>query len=414
MKRQYSISFYLDTRRELKSGLYPVKLRVFTTTPRKQKLYSTIFEFSKEEFQSTWETKKPRVKFQDNRNKLEKVLHKAKAIAEDLKPFTLEAFERVWNGIPGQLNKNVNFYYQQAIDNLTRNGQVSTASNYDLSLKSLLKFHGKETLDFYEITVQWLREFETFMILEGKSQTTVGMYLRPLRTVFNTARKDKAIPFEMYPFGSEKEQLYTIPDPKSVKKALTKGQMKTLFEGTPQTPEQAKAKAFFFFSYSCNGINFKDIALLKFKNMEGDKITFRRAKTARTKKDQLPVTIYLTDFAKAVIHEYGNDPDTPNNYIFRILSPGDNPKEIRRKVSNFVRFVNQHLEKYTKDCGLTEKVSTYFARHSFATIAIQNGATMEFVSEALSHSNMNTTRNYFKGFEDVTKKEVSEKLMTFD
>jgi len=414
MKREYTISLYLDTRRELKSGLYPVKLRVFTPTPRKQKLYSTPYEFSEDEFRSTWETKKPRIKFQDNRNKLEKVLNKAKAIAEEVKPFTLEAFESIWNGFPGQTSKNVNFYYQQAIDNLNRNGQVSTASTYELSLKSLLKHHGKESLDFYEISVQWLKEFETFMILKGKSQTTVGMYLRPLRTVFNTARKDKSIPLELYPFGSEKEQLYTIPDPKSVKKALTKSELKALFEGTPQTPEAAKAKAFFFLSYSCNGINVKDIALLKFRNLEGDKITFRRAKTARTRKDQRPVTIFLTDFAKAVIREYGNDPDTPNNYIFRIVSPGDDPKEQRRKISNFIRFVNQNLEKYSKDCGISGKISTYFARHSFATQAIQNGASMEYVSEALAHSNMNTTRTYFKGFEDDTKREVSEKLMTFD
>jgi site-specific recombinase XerD len=54
------------------------------------------------------------------------------------------------------------------------------------------------------------------------------------------------------------------------------------------------------------------------------------------------------------------------------------------KVKNFTRFVNQHLKKLAKSLGITEDISTYFARHSFATIAIRSGASMEFVSETLS------------------------------
>lgn len=411
MKHEFSISFYLDTRRKLKSGLYPVKLRVFTPTPRKQKLYSTPFEFTEDEFQSTWETRKPRLKFQDNRKKLEKVLAKASEIAEGLNPFNHEAFERIWNGDPEAV-RNVNYFYGKAISNMKKNGQVSTAEIYDLSLKSLLKFHGKEQINFLEITVQWLKEFETFMKRMERSQTTIGMYLRPLRTIFNTARKEKIISENLYPFGLEKDQKFVIPAPKAIKKALTKPQLKVLFEGIPQTPEQAKAKAFFFFSYACNGMNMKDILLLKFRDMEGDVITFTRAKTAHT-KDQRPVTVYLTDFAKSVIRDFGNGPD-PNSYIFPVIAPDDTPEDIRRKTRNFVRFVNQHLKLYAKFYGLSGKVSTYFARHSFATIAIQNGASMEFVGEALGHSNLNTTKIYFKGFEDETKREVSQKMMNFD
>jgi len=63
---------------------------------------------------------------------------------------------------------------------------------------------------------------------------------------------------------------------------------------------------------------------------------------------------------------------------------------------------------------LTEKISTYYARHSFATNAINNGATMEFVSEAFTHGDMATTQEYFKGFEDKTKKELMDKMMDFE
>jgi site-specific recombinase XerD len=73
--------------------------------------------------------------------------------------------------------------------------------------------------------------------------------------------------------------------------------------------------------------------------------------------------------------------------------------------------VNQHILKFAKDNGIEEKLSTYWARHSFATNAIIAGASMEFVSEALQHSSINTTRGYFAGFENDKKKEISTKLM---
>src|SRR5690606_17208599 len=101
-------------------------------------------------------------------------------------------------------------------------------------------------LEFKDITSQWLTEYEDNLIKNGKSKTTVGMYLRPLRAIFNTAISNNTIKADLYPFGKRK---YTIPTPKGVKKALPKEDLKTLFNGTPKTPEQQKAKDFWFFSY---------------------------------------------------------------------------------------------------------------------------------------------------------------------
>jgi integrase/recombinase XerD len=84
-----------------------------------------------------------------------------------------------------------------------------------------------------------------------------------------------------------------------------------------------------------------------------------------------------------------------------------------RQLSNFIRLVNQHFKNFALSLGIDENVSTYWARHSFATNAIRSGASMEFVSEALSHSSLNTTKNYFAGFESEAKKEFSKKMMEF-
>jgi site-specific recombinase XerD len=242
------------------------------------------------------------------------------------------------------------------------------------------------------------------------SLTTISIYLRALRAVFNTAIAEKTIPAEIYPFGKRK---YAIPSPKGVKKALSKEQLKTLFETIPTTPEQAKAKAFWFFSYSCNGMNFKDMANLKYKDIDGGTLIFQRAKTIRTNTSQAPVKVYLTDFALQVIQKYGNPKREPGNHVFPIYEGAATAGERHTKLQNFIRYVNQHFLKLAHNAGIKEKVSTYWARHSFATNAIRSGASMEFVSEALSHSNLNTTRNYFAGFSDDSKKEFAEKLMNF-
>jgi site-specific recombinase XerD len=95
------------------------------------------------------------------------------------------------------------------------------------------------------------------------------------------------------------------------------------------------------------------------------------------------------------------------------LKDGLTESEKHIRVKNFTRFINQHLKQLAESVGITNNISTYWARHTFATLAIRNGATMEFVSEALNHKDMKTTQNYFAGFDDETKREFANKMMEF-
>ncbi len=408
MEKNLSISIYLDTRRARKDGKYPVRLRVFTKFPRKQKLYTTSYAYTEEEFEDIWIKKKK--KHNKERLKLMALETQANAVAEQLPKFTFEAFEQKLFSKSAREN-TVNSYYDKAIEAFNKNDQVNTAALYELSIKSLMAYHGKEKLDFHQITPAWLRGYEKDSLENrGRSKTTVSMYLRALRAVFNNALADGVITRDEYPFGKRK---YTIPSPKGTKKALTREQLKTLYESEPATDDQRRAKDFWFFSYICNGMNFKDIATLKYKNLTDETLTFSRAKTSSTDADQAPVVVYLTDYAKSIIEKYGQENKSPENYIFSIIQPDETADQQNRQIKNFVRFVNQHFLKFAKQAGVNEKVSTYWARNSFATNAIRSGASMEYVSEALSHSSLNTTRSYFAGFEDEKKREIARKLMDF-
>jgi integrase len=158
-------------------------------------------------------------------------------------------------------------------------------------------------------------------------------------------------------------------------------------------------------------MNMKDIALLKWSDMEADRFTFIREKTKRTKKDkQTAITVYLSDFTRDIIARHGQASAT--TYVFPIVNDTMDAEQQHRAVQGFTRYVNQHLEKLCATNGL-QVVSTYWARHSFATVAVLKGASMEFMRESLGHSDMKTTLNYFAGFDDEAKKELAVSIMDF-
>ncbi|HCY42220.1 MAG TPA: integrase [Prolixibacteraceae bacterium] len=429
MKREYSISIYLDQRRSLKSGKYPVRLRVYV--PGTQKLYPTKFTFTKEEFQYIWNSDKsdlPAAKPKtekllnnaDRREALSALLSlqdKAEKIAEGLDPFTFDQFEKKLYRRSGQ-TENVFYQYDQVVERYKTNNQIGTAKNYELSQKSIKTFledwKGKEpsTLLFREITPEWLNRYERFMSDKGKSQTSTGIYLRPLRALYRAAILEGTIKQDLYPFGRKK---YEIPQPEVVRKALSKEQIKKLYEAVPANEYQKKAKDFWFFLFNTAGINVKDLARLKYSNLLGDKLVYIREKTKRTTKARLkPVVVYLNDYATQFIEKYGNPEKLPQNYIFDIFRNGMTEQEKFDKAGAFTRILNQHVKNFAKANGLPEEISTYWSRHSFATNAIRSGASMEQIQQALNHANLTTTQNYFAGFGNDSMKALTKNLMNFN
>lgn len=411
IQKDYVISLFLDTRRQKQqSRIYPVKLRVFCSQTRKTKLYSTKFEFESEKlFESVWKTEKPRRIYEQQRLEMQAVIQAANEAAKTLSVFTFESFEKAMK-ISGKGRKDVFLFYEKVIADYKAAARIGTASNYDLSAKSLKQFCRKETLSFAEITPQWLRAYENFMQSAGKSPTTTGIYLRPLRAIFNSAIAEGLINSDLYPFGKRK---YVIPKPNGTKRALSKDQLKKLWEAEPATAEQQQAKDIFFFSYQLNGMNIKDICSLKYRNISGDQLTFYREKTKHTDKNQSPISVFLTESAKEIIEKYGNKPQLPDALIFNFIDANASPEENFRKTINFTRRTNLQLRQLAKNLGIEADLSTYFARHTFATNSIRSGFSMESVSEALGHSSLETTKHYFAGFDTDHKKAMAESLLKF-
>lgn len=414
------ITIKLDKRSKKLNGKYPIKLSVFASRPKKsRKLYATGFDMIETEFKETWECKKPKRDFQNTRIQLDKILNTANEIASQLDPFTLETFEKKFFRQSGD-GVLINYQYDQTIKELNSRNQIGHAMNYDSSRKSLINYlaekYPKKTfnkLTFHDITENWLNDYEFYMVNDKKrSYTTVSIYLRVLKTAFNRAIDEGEIEKELYPFGTRK---YQVPATKKVKKALTNKELKNLYNAIPQNKEQEKAKDFWFLSFSCSGMNIKDIAQLQFKNIKNDKIEYLRAKTTTTSKGNLKqIEVYLIEYSESIIEKYCNKDRNPENYVFEILNNYLTPKEQRTKIQNFTRFVNQHLKKLCKANDISTDISTYWARHSYATDAVRKGATLEFIQESLGHQNLKTTQGYFAGFDQDNKKEFAKSIMDFN
>jgi integrase/recombinase XerD len=429
MSREYTLSFYFDSRRKKGKNTFPIKLRLYHPPSTKEKLFRTGYYFTVAEYNQAvklsnakGEKKISKVRKEEITEILHVLRSKAISILMELPEFSFDAFERRYYNKSAKLD--ICNYYEDYIKQLEHNKKIKTAEVYGLSLlrlKTYLEYSKKklpEEIPFDLITPSFLEGYKSHYTDLGRTNATIGIYLRPLRTIFNQAINDpnSGVKKSLYPFGKRTAKKFQIPSGYKKKKALTKEQLKILFEAKPGNEYQKRAKAFWFFSYLANGMNIKDIALLTFNSINGNELSFDRAKTKTdqgTAKDEIKVV--LPPFAKKVITEYGNQKGKKGDYIFPILTKNDTPLEESNKIKNFNRFIGQHIKKLAIANDLPSDISSYWARHSFATFAINHGnASMELVQESLGHKSIKTTQNYFAGFTTDVKKKLSESLLNFD
>lgn len=403
-----TLTYFFDTRSKLLDGNYPIKLTVYYG--RQKKRYKTPFKATQEVYdrllanrlrdESTKQLKRQTVSWLD----------KQTLIAESIVPFTFTDFENVFYAEKTQsrkiqLNDGVNSIYEKHIQALNDEGRISTARSYQDSLTSMLSY--KKNLKVSQITPDFLKGYEKWMTDNGRSLTTVGMYVRALRTIFNMAIENEVIDASKYPFKK-----YTIPAPQKISRTLKKEEIKQIINYTAKRDADAVALDYWVFSFISNGMNFKDIALLKYGNINGDFLEFRRAKTKRTtNNNSLPIMVPLDENLLYIIKKRGNKSKKKEDYIFPILKHGLTPQEEYDHIKTFVRNTNKRLTRVGIELGLSLKVTSYVARHCFATIQKNNNAPLAYISEALGHSNLKTTQNYFGRFEDEGLKVFHSGLM---
>jgi len=405
-----STSIIQDSRKKLKNGLFPIKLRV--TFNRSQRYYPADLSLSQENFKLIMGAN-PKGENKTIRLKLNALEQKANKIIDEMPVFDFNSFKRKLYSNQN-VREDVFYHFQQTIIKLKNDNQFGTASNYNSSMVSLKSFKNK--LSFLDVTVDFLKTYEKYLLDNEKSISTVGIYLRPLRAIINSAIEEGSLSKDFnYPFGSKSKLKYQIPTSKNVKKSLTISEIKLFFEYQPEKESwEEKALNFWIFSYLANGINITDIANLKYKDIDDDYIKFIRTKTKNTNNVTTPITIFLTDELKSIIKKWGNPDKKKENLIFSIINPVDTKEKQRATIQQFTKMVNKHMKIISGKVGINKPCTTYYARHSFSTVLKRSGANVQYISEALGHSSINTTKSYLDSFEDETKKEMAKALTKFN
>jgi integrase len=247
------------------------------------------------------------------------------------------------------------------------------------------------------------------MIENGNSETTVGIYIRSLRAIFNESNIDKSL----YPFGIGRDK-YTIPKGNNFKKALKLEDVKKIFDYNPKNIKEEMAKDYWIFIYLCNGINVKDLCLLKRKNIKDNVIEYVRSKTQRTKKNNNLITISLKEKTIQIIEKWGQISLDPESYIFPHLKKGLSATDERKIYQQLTKTLNKYIQRICTILDIKLKVTTYTARHSFATILRNSGAPESMIGDALGHGgNSRVTKDYFAGFNEEIIHKATDSLMAF-
>lgn len=395
-----TLTIFFDTRRAKDDLTFPVKYRVQYQGERVY--YASGIDLTEEEWNILPKTRKKELK--KTREDIQTDFDKIKSHIEDL--IKEEGFS--FAGLNARLKKNKQnsllVEMLTKIKDLEEEGRIGSASSYRCAYNAIRRFT-KQDLKFGDITVEWLNRFERSMLEGGLSLTTVGIYARHIRAIINENRT--FITNSQYSFGRGK---YEIKKSRGRKMALTLSQINEILKLKLPTQEARKYRDLWYFSFLCNGINMNDMLRLKYSNIQGNEIMFLRGKTIRTNAELKEIKATLLPQMKEIIQKWGNPERKPNNHIFPFLVDKMTPLEIRKRVQDVTRRINLRMKKIGEALGYGS-ISTYHARHSFASILKHANVNIAFISESLGHSDLRTTETYLSSFDQDERAKVASILV---
>ena len=402
-------AIYFDFRREKHGGLYPIRFRI--TYLSKQKYFKSGYSLSVSDWNGLLKSKSRRLL--DIKEALQNENSTIKQYIKEL----VNADNFSFTNLDVKINKgdqtSVDNAINAKISKLKDNGQVGTAGIYECALNSLSTFNNNREIRFLAVTGDWLKKYEKWFVGDDKnSYATLSIYLRCLRAIFNEAIRSQSCPISAYPFGRGK---YEIPTSPGRKMALSIQQIKTIvdYQTEPGTLTE-KLRDLWLFCYMANGMNIKDLVCLRWKNIEGDEIVYHREKTKHTSREKKAIVVPVLAEMLAIIEKWGNVEKLPEGFVFGYLNEKtNNPADIRIITQNLTRQMNKHMKKIAEAAGLPH-ISTYTARHSFSTVLLRSGANIEFISDALGHSSIETTKAYLAGFETEARRKMNSNLLKFE
>ena len=397
--------------RALRDGTFPLMLRL--TQNRKRK-YLSLGLSVEERF---WDFKKNQPKRNcPDREAIQTVIErKSKQYREQItqfkaegKDYTLETLvQRVENPV-----RQMNFrdYLEHCIDVLKAENRYGYARNLDELRASILHF--RKTLDFYfsDIDLRWLRGYELYLRGRGNKANTIGIRMRALRMLYNRAITDKVVKRDNYPFSDFKVSEF---HEQTMKRAISKEDIKRIIDldlrtvTTCHSPYLSLGRDLFLFSYLSCGINLTDMARMRYCDIFEGRLSYHRQKTGKL------ISFQLQPMALDIIDKYRKPDAAPNDYVFPILDRIIHKTEVQKRdrIHKVMKATNRALRRIGEVLDIPIDLTTYVARHSYATVLKRSGVSTAIISESLGHSSEKVTQIYLDSFENSQIDEAMKNLL---
>ena len=286
-------------------------------------------------------------------------------------------------------------YFSSVISRLKQLGHIGTAKNYTSTLNSISQFRNHQDIQLFAVTTQFVEEYQAWLTAKGVKSNSISFYMRIFRAVYIRAIQN-GYTNDRHPFKTA----YTKIE-KTAKRAITFDEIKRIKElELSSNPILELARDIFMFLFYSRGMSFIDAVYLRKSDMKAGIISYRRHKT-----NQL-ISVSVNQYLLRIIGKYSSS-DSP--YILPILS--NNIDNHRRKYESSLRTVNQNLKKIGKLANIGTNLSTYTARHSWATIAKFKGVPTSIIADALGHDSEKTTQIYLSTISSVEIDRANEIIL---
>lgn len=287
-------------------------------------------------------------------------------------------------------------YMEKQIIKFKLHGQYRTAETYSSTLNSFRRFRQETDIPLKALDEELLSDYRYYLKSRGKSPNTIVFYMKRLRAVYNKAVEEEQVE-NRHPF-----RRISTSSVKTVKRAIPLKHLKRLKElDLSHSASQCFARDMFLFSFYTRGMSFVDMAHLRKSNLQNGILSYRRKKTGQQ------LAMHWEPCMKRIVDKYRSE--STSSYLLPIIHPSEG--DIRKQCHKVQTLINRHLKTIGHRIGLTSPLTMYVARHSWASIARDEGIPLSVISEGMGHESERTTRIYLTSIETQVIDNANKKIL---
>lgn len=285
-------------------------------------------------------------------------------------------------------------FMESLVRTLERNGKMRTAETYRCACNSIVRYGGS-SITLRNMTPAFIEGYENWLLGTGLSRNTTSFYMRILRAVYN-----RGIDQGYAPAADPFRHVYTGVD-KTVKRAVPLHIIRKIkMMDLSDRPDLAFARDLFMFSFYTRGMSFVDMAYLRRSDLAGHVLTYSRSKTGQR------LAIHWEPCMQDIVDRW---PSSPAGYLLPIVQRTD--KDARHQYKSCIFKVNKSLREISERLELSHPLTTYVARHSWASIAYARNIPVSVIAEGMGHDSERTTRIYLASLSNARVDRANSKII---